>query len=63
MKKCLRDGDFLACYCGKCKPNLYPLPKDYFKDMKFKLKINAENLIPVCCCGVVDCNDEECKKR
>lgn len=41
------------------------IPKGYFKDLKFKIKIKPGKLIPIChcgCCGVVNCEDEECKR-
>lgn len=27
--KCFKDDNFLYCFCGKCKPDDYPLPKDF----------------------------------
>lgn len=27
--KCFSDGEFLYCWCGKCKQKDYELPKDF----------------------------------
>lgn len=28
-KKCRTENDILICYCGKCEPENYPLPRDF----------------------------------
>ncbi len=29
VPKCFQDEDFLYCFCGKCEPKDYDLPKDF----------------------------------
>ncbi len=31
-QKCSRENGMIICYCGKCKPELYELPKDLGTD-------------------------------
>ena len=31
---CQKENGFLMCYCGKCKPDYYPLPTDFLKEPK-----------------------------
>lgn len=32
--KCFKDDRFIYCYCGKCKPENYPMPKDLLNYIK-----------------------------
>lgn len=63
---CIKGSSHLICYCGKCKPGDYPLPKDFGKQV-IGIKIMKEKL-PKChdCfvlpgeCHTPGCDTEKC---
>lgn len=45
---CMKTPTQLICYCGKCEPDDYPLPKDFavirpedFKQLEYKVNVEA----------------------
>lgn len=64
---CMRANGKFICYCGKCKPEDYPLPRFIkidplvFKDLKYAVKLPSLGRA-LCCCGYTECTDPECRQ-
>jgi len=40
---CYEDGEFLYCWCGKCKPKDYELPEDFKKLLTMRILDDFKN--------------------